>query len=488
MSPFPRVRKRSGLLALAAAIGLSGVLTPAAAAEAATPAGYGAGYLAGRLTAGGGQLGTPEQPDVTNTAYAVLALHSAGVGRAASADAVRFLAAQAGGLDDNPGRIGYVILAAVAAGKDPRRFGGTDLVARLTATQQPSGLFGAAAPTFDGAFRQGIALTALKAARVPRSDAAVSRGLAWLTAQQCANGLWQAYRADTAVACPEADPATFRGPDTNSTGMATQALAAYGERPGRQRTLASLEAVRAADGGFGFLAAPGQSSDPNSTALTIQALLAYGGTPGRAVAALTGFQLGCTDPAEHRGAFFYPGSRAPNVIATVQAVPALAGRTLPLAPSVPATRVPVPDCSAPQTVAARAGTPGPCAGTSGVTVTVDFAAFGGTQETRCAAGSQANGVTALRNAGFTPEGTARWGLAFVCRIDSKPGPAQDPCVDTPPANAYWAYYHANQGATTWTYSSQGASTYVPPLGSIEAWAFGNSATPTKTPAQVRAGG
>ncbi|RZQ60691.1 hypothetical protein EWH70_28385 [Amycolatopsis suaedae] len=150
--------------------------------------------------------------------------------------------------------------------------------------------------------------------------------------------------------------------------------------------------------------------------------------------------------------------------------------------------MPVPDCSAPQTVAARAGTPGPCAGTSGVTVTVDFAAFGGTQETRCAAGSQANGVTALRNAGFTPEGTARWGLAFVCRIDSKPGPAQDPCVDTPPANAYWAYYHANQGATTWTYSSQGASTYVPPLGSIEAWAFGNSATPTKTPAQVRAGG
>jgi hypothetical protein len=91
----------------------------------------------------------------------------------------------------------------------------------------------------------------------------------------------------------------------------------------------------------------------------------------------------------------------------------------------------------------------------------------------------------MENAGFTPEGTQRYGLAFVCRINDLPSSAQQDCVNTPPANAYWAYYYADDGATTWTYATSAASAYVPPLGSIEAWAFGNSATPSVTPAQVR---
>jgi hypothetical protein len=181
------------------------------------------------------------------------------------------------------GRIGYAVLAAVAEGRNPRQFGGADLVAKLVATQRTTGgdagLFGAGTPTFDGAFRQGVALTALKAAKVPSSDPAVVKGLGCLTSQQCANGLWLAYRADTSVACPAADPATFAGPDTNSTGLAVQGLAAYGKYPQRAKVLASLEAVRSADGGFPFLAAPGQESDPNSTAVTIQAFLAEGASP-----------------------------------------------------------------------------------------------------------------------------------------------------------------------------------------------------------------
>ena len=93
----------------------------------------------------------------------------------------------------------------------------------------------------------------------------------------------------------------------------------------------------------------------------------------------------------------------------------------------------------------------------------------------------------MQNAGFTPAGTTHYGLAFICRINGLPTAAQDPCVNTPPANAYWAYYHALAGATSWSFSSSGASSYQPPLGSIDAWAFGNSATPSKTPAQVRSG-
>ena len=56
-------------------------------------------------------------------------------------------------------------------------------------------------PTFDGAFRQGLALAALAAAGVPKTNARVPGRIAWLAHQQCANGLWEAYRSDTSMAC-----------------------------------------------------------------------------------------------------------------------------------------------------------------------------------------------------------------------------------------------------------------------------------------------
>ena len=112
-----------------------------------------------------------------------------------------------------------------------------------------------------------------------------------------------------------------------------QGLAAYGRHPRRSALIASLNAIRSSDGGFPFLAAPGQAADPDSTALSIQTLLASHASVGAAYAVLAGFQLGCADPAGDRGAFFYPGDRSPNVLATVQAVPAAAGLTLPLRPS-----------------------------------------------------------------------------------------------------------------------------------------------------------
>ena len=119
-------------------------------------------------------------------------------------------------------------------------------------------------------------------------------------------------------------------------------------------------------------------------------------------------------------------------------------------------------------------------------MTVDFTAFSGVEQTRCAAGAQTSGVTAMQHAGFTVAGTKQYGLAFICRIQNLPSTAQQSCNSTPPATAYWAYYHASSTATTWSYATGGASSYKPALGSIEAWAFGNGAKPTKTPAQVRA--
>jgi hypothetical protein len=117
---------------------------------------------------------------------------------------------------------------------------------------------------------------------------------------------------------------------------------------------------------------------------------------------------------------------------------------------------------------------------SGVTVVVDYASLGGGVTTACDPTDPATGLAALQAAGFTVTGTQRWGLAFVCRINGKPTAAQDPCVNTPPATAYWSYWHGTPGGT-WTYSSLGASSYNPAPGTVEGWAFGAGARPSVGP-------
>jgi hypothetical protein len=508
-------------VALVLPAGQASAAPAAAAVSSRTTATYGAGWMARQITANGGHMVSFGAADPSDTAYAVLGLHATGVGASAGAQAVAYLETQltdalkASDGNVDPGRLGYWVMAAVASGADPHHFGGqaarNDLVARLLATSRTSGpdkgLFGAADPTFDGAFRQGVALAGLKAAGVPASNAAVTRGVAWLKRQQCADGMWTSYRSDTSVPCPAADPSTFAGPDTNSTGMAAQGLAAYGLHPRAATTLSSLQAIQSADGGFPFLAAPGQASDPDSTALSIQGILALGGSPTTArwrvagvgpYAALAAYQLGCADSVADRGAYFFPGDRSPSVLATVQSVVAAAGKTLPLPTSALGSAVPVVPCPSSAATAhgvrteaiaatALAGTAGKCPGTTGVTVAVDLTAFGGGVKVRCAPGTPTTGIAALQQAGFTVAGTAQYGLAFVCRINNKPSPTAQACTSTPPTTAYWAYYHANAGATSWTYSTVSAATYKPLQGSIEGWAFGASAKPSKTPAQIRKG-
>ncbi|MEO3935650.1 hypothetical protein V3N99_02715 [Dermatophilaceae bacterium Soc4.6] len=520
------MRFRPALAALpAAALALSlGLAAPAHSATPAAPdttagataargnaasARSGAAWLADQITANGGYLAPFGRPDPGNTAYAVSALTAAGVGGRARDLAITYLKTQVGNLtdgggNDNAGALANLVLAARAAGEDPRAFGGTgasnNLVRRLLATARTggsdAGLFGVSAPTYDGAFRQGLALAALKASGVSASK--LSAPIAWLQGQQCANGLWASYRADVTSPCASGDA------DTNSSALAGQGLAAYGLLQKRRALLTSLDAVQGADGGFPYTAAAGQESDPNSTALSIQLILAAGSAPNAArwkvgdvtpYAALQSFQLSCGDAAPDRGAYYTTfGGRTGDVLATIQAVPAQAGATLPvrqrtLTPGAPSYRCPEATATAFATAraarAARAGTVGHCPGTTGVTVAVDFSAFGAGTQVRCAPGTPATGVAALQQAGFTPAGTDRYGLAFICRINSKPAPAQDPCVNTPAPTAYWSYYHAAAGQTAWSYSSQGASTYAPAQGSIEAWAFGNGAKPTLTPTKVR---
>ncbi len=356
--------KRTATLITGLALSVGLIAAPSVSpADASTPlshsdvARYGASYLATQIAANGGHLVAFGAPDVSDTAYAVLGLQAAGVGQKQQARAVAYLKTQVNNLTgsdgkDDPGLLGYFIMAAVSSRQDPRAFGGTqpvnNLVARLRATMRTTGpdagLFGTADPTFDGAFRQGVALAALRAAQVKAADLVLP--IRWLEKQQCANGLWTSYRSDISVACPAANPNTFVGPDTNSTAMAVQGLAAYGKFPHSSATLGWLNKFENADGGFGFLAAKNQPSDPDSTALVIQAYVAEGVRPSTAALnSLAGFQLGCSDPAGSRGAFFYPGSRTPNIFATVQSVPAAALKSLPTGTQLPAAGVPAYPCS-----------------------------------------------------------------------------------------------------------------------------------------------
>jgi len=366
--------------------------TPPAAAAAAS---YGGGWLARLITAAGGHVPTDpakpstSAPDPSGTADAVLALHAAGVGAAAADAALSWLAANYGGYvrvggADVPGALAKLILVAHASGVDPRAFGTppTNLVARLQATRRTAGpdagLFGSQDPTYDGSYRQGLALLALSA--VGRKDAAAVR---WLKGQQCTGGGWLGYRPDTSVPCPAPDPASFSGPDTNGTSLAFQGLLAVGATPAAD-PLVFLAAGQGDDGGWAYFAGRAQPADPNSTALVIQALLRAGQNPatGRWVragntpyAALLRFQLGCSAPAADRGAFYFDvgdGTRKPNVLATVQAVPAAAGAFFPLAPSTPGSDVPALPCAAPTpTPSASASsvpsaTPSPTPAASGV--------------------------------------------------------------------------------------------------------------------------
>ncbi|MET9971035.1 hypothetical protein ABZZ80_35325, partial [Streptomyces sp. NPDC006356] len=83
----------------------------------------------------------------------------------------------------------------------------------------PSGLYGKADPTYDGVWRQSLALLAQDTVDVKPATEAVD----WLTGQQCADGAFAPFRADVSKTCDAKTPV-----DTNNTAAAVQALAALG--------------------------------------------------------------------------------------------------------------------------------------------------------------------------------------------------------------------------------------------------------------------
>ncbi|WP_438488204.1 prenyltransferase/squalene oxidase repeat-containing protein [Streptomyces sp. S186] len=115
----------------------------------------GASWLVGQLDAAGQHLrsampGAEQQPDVGNTADAVVALAAGGHGAAAQKP-LAWLEKNAGAWAKQNGPAAYaqLILAAHATGTDPRAFGGTDLVSALNATGPAPAATAAPSPAAD---------------------------------------------------------------------------------------------------------------------------------------------------------------------------------------------------------------------------------------------------------------------------------------------------------------------------------------------------
>lgn len=118
-----------------------------------------------------------------------------------------------------------------------------------------------------------------------------------------------------------------------------------------------------------------------------------------------------------------------------------------------------------------------CSSSNGVSVIVDT---GSSISSRCVAGDPGSGLQALSGAGYSYI-FPRTQPGFVCRINGFP--SSDPCVNTPPASAYWSYWHAKPGGG-WTYSSLGAASYNPAPGTVEGWSFGSGQPPRMAPPRL----
>lgn len=211
------------------------------------------------------------------------------------------------------GRIAKVLRATVAAGVDPRSFGGLDLIAELEAKYDANtGLYH---PT--NFFRHNLAVLALSEAGRPIPDGVIPAMLA----QQRPDGSW-GWPVDPTPG--DGNPATG---DTDTTGQTLQALRAAGLARGNATTAKAVKhliEIQNSDAGWG--ADNSDDSNSNSTALAILGLLVAGANPEAApfsqnnqtsVEALLGYQ-------EVDGAFIYkPDAEESRILATLDAVPTL---------------------------------------------------------------------------------------------------------------------------------------------------------------------
>ncbi|APU15664.1 MULTISPECIES: hypothetical protein [Actinoalloteichus] len=124
-----------------------------------------------------------------------------------------------------------------------------------------------------------------------------------------------------------------------------------------------------------------------------------------------------------------------------------------------------------------AWTDGPCTGTTGVTVVVDFTGHaGGDVVRRCTDGDPATAFAALTDVDVAPEhgiGQGETGpYQYLCRIDGLPSATADACDGFLPNAPYWAFWVPDVAGDAWGYADEGVDTYDPPLGDVLGFSFG----------------
>jgi hypothetical protein len=281
-------------------------------------------WLREQQDASGGFIGLSGEPDPGTTTDAVMALYAAQQRDPAAAGsldaALAYLERDENGADyaqTGPGQAAKLALAAVTGGRNPRDFAGIDPVAAMTAplaTPVPDGVIGIYG---DDLYDHALVLIALTAAGETIPDGA------WepVRVTQSEDGGW-AFDGSTAAGAA----------DSNTTALVIQALVAagHGDDPMVDRALGFLSTLQVPDGGYAYGLADPLVADANSTALVLQALIAAGEDPaspewGNAPLALALFQT------PSGGLRYMAADEEPNLLATVQAIPAMEGLSLPVA-------------------------------------------------------------------------------------------------------------------------------------------------------------
>lgn len=266
---------------------------------------------------GGFGTGFSEGSDLGATCDVVLAIAAAGEDPSqwtsnAGNSPLDYLYSQvAAGEPDAMSLAAKITLVLQATGQDPADFAGRDLIHELNSSyDEQTGSFGG------NVFDQALVMLALDTAGQEIPEAAA----VFLLELQTEDGAWALFGSTDEGAG-----------DTNTTALVIQTLLAVGYSDDIDEAIAYLQRVQNDDGGFPYQVPSeyGTDTDANSTAYVIQALLAadeplsaWAPEGTNPVGALMALQ----DP--DTGAFYWQAAvPSPNLVATAQAIPALAGYT-----------------------------------------------------------------------------------------------------------------------------------------------------------------
>ncbi len=280
-------------------------LTLAAACLVATPVAANAATDAQAARTGALWMARQQNMAPGQQADTIVSMAAVGASKASLRGRLRTLTPRAAGYAGNPGAAGKIVLAATAAGVNPRRLGGVNYVARIRAGYG-DGRYGTT--TYDQAY----AILALRAAREPVPAAAITA----LRRTRGAGGWGHSLNPRVRD-------------DVSATAITIEAARAAGVSPRDPmlvQATAWMVAQRNRSGGYA-ITGRGGPTEANSTALVVRALRAMGRRPAPAtVRQLRALQ-------ERDGGFRFTRTiRESRVLATADASLALAGRTLAAPP------------------------------------------------------------------------------------------------------------------------------------------------------------